>query len=146
MGGTPPGFSGYRYSDTYPDTGEFLDVHASIHPLVREAFWLPTLGGAVRLANVSSQPWLALSILEGEHDTHAAVLTEGPAEVVATAPEDLRRIAELRNRGGSLEWATAWLRMTRSGCSVSPRMAGKTHLLARHQAAELQTFVVHVGT
>ena len=24
---------------------------------------------------------------EGEHDTHAAVLTEGPAEVLATVPE-----------------------------------------------------------
>jgi hypothetical protein len=77
-----------------------------------EAFWLPTVGGAVRLANVSAQPWLALSIIEGEHDTHAAVLTEGPAEVLAAVPEDLRRLTKLRNEGGSLEWATAWLRMT----------------------------------
>ena len=26
--------------------------------------------------------------------------------------EDVRSITELRNRGGSLDWATAWLRMT----------------------------------
>ena len=65
-----------------------------------EAFWLPTLGSAARLGNVRAHPWLALSIIEGEHDTHAAVLTEGPAEVLATVPKDVRSITELRNRGG----------------------------------------------
>jgi hypothetical protein len=80
--------------------------------LYGEAFWLPTLGGAARLGNVRAHPWLALTILEGEHDTHAAVLTEGPAEVVATAPDEVRSITEVRNRGGALDWATAWLRMT----------------------------------
>ena len=40
------------------------------------------------------------------------MLTEGPAEVLATVPEDVRSITELRNRGGSLDWATDWLRMT----------------------------------
>jgi hypothetical protein len=77
-----------------------------------EAFWLPTLGAAARLRNVRAHPWLALSIIEGEHDTHAAVLTEGPAEVLTTVPDDVWSITELRNRGGSLDWATAWLRMT----------------------------------
>jgi hypothetical protein len=84
----------------------------TLFSLYAEAFWLPTLGGAARLANVRAHPWLALSILEGEHDTHAAVLTEGPAEVVATVPDEVRSITEVRNRGGTLEWATAWLRMT----------------------------------
>ena len=77
-----------------------------------EAFWLPTLAAAARLRNVRAHPWLALSIIEGEHDTHAAVLTEGPAEVLTTVPDDVRSMTELRNRGGSLEWATAWLRVT----------------------------------
>ena len=76
-----------------------------------EAFWLPTVSGAVRIGNVRAHPWLALSIVEGEHDTHAVVLTEGPAEVLATVPEDVRNTAELRNRGGSVAWATTWLRM-----------------------------------
>jgi hypothetical protein len=40
------------------------------------------------------------------------VLTEGPAEVLATVPADVWSITELRNRGGSLGWATDWLRMT----------------------------------
>lgn len=77
-----------------------------------EAFWLPTLGGAARLGNVRAHPWLALSVIEGEHDAHAAVLTEGPAEVLTTVPEDVRNTTELRNDGDGLDWATAWLRMT----------------------------------
>lgn len=77
-----------------------------------ERFWLPTLAGAVRLRNVRAHPWLALSILEGEHDTHAAVLIEGPAEVLATVPEDVWSLTALRNGGDSLDWATAWLRVT----------------------------------
>jgi hypothetical protein len=40
------------------------------------------------------------------------VLTEGPAEVVLSVPDEVRRITEVRNRGGSLDWATAWLQMT----------------------------------
>ena len=40
------------------------------------------------------------------------MLTEGPAKVLTTVPEDVRSITELRNRGGSLDWATNWLRMT----------------------------------
>jgi hypothetical protein len=97
-------------SSTRPDGR----AHAAptLFSLYAEAFWLPTLGRAARLGNVRAYPWLALSILEGEHDTHAAVLTEGPAEVVATVPDEVRSITEVRNRGGSLNWATAWLRLT----------------------------------
>jgi len=84
----------------------------TLFSIYAEAFWLPTLGTAARLGNVRAHPWLALSILEGEHDTHAAVLTEGPAEVLATVPADVLSITERRNRGGSLDWATNWLRMT----------------------------------
>lgn len=97
-------------SSTRPDGR----AHAAptLFSVYAEAFWLPTLRGAARLGNVRAYPWLALSVLEGEHDTHAAVLTEGPAEVVATVPHEVRSITEVRNRGGSLDWATAWLQMT----------------------------------
>ena len=84
----------------------------TLFTLFAQAFWLPTLGGAVRLDNVRSHPWLALSVLEGEHDTHAAVLAEGPAEIHVTVPQQVRNITEQRNRDGNLDWATAWLRMT----------------------------------
>ncbi len=77
-----------------------------------EAFWLPTLGAAVRVRNVRANPWLALSIIEGEHDTHAAVLIEGPAEVLSTVPPAVWAITQRRNNGASVDWSTAWLRLT----------------------------------
>jgi hypothetical protein len=114
---TGPQLAGYLERRTYAlasSTRRDGRPHAAptLFSIYAEAFWLPTLTGAVRLSNVRSQPWLALSIVEGEHDTHAAVLTEGPAEVVTTVPADVRSITEIRNAGGSLDWATAWLRMT----------------------------------
>ena len=114
---TGPRLAGYLARRTYAlasTTRPDGRPHAAptLFSLYAEAFWLPTLGSAARLGNVRAHPWLALSIIEGEHDTHAAVLTEGPAEVLATVPADVRSITELRNRGGSLDWATAWLRVT----------------------------------
>jgi hypothetical protein len=113
---TGPQLAGYLTRRTYAlasSTRPDGRPHAAptLFSIYAEAFWLPTLGSAVRLGNVRAHPWLALSIIEGEGDTHAAVLTEGPAEVLATVPEDVRSTTELRN-GGSLDWATHWLRMT----------------------------------
>jgi Pyridoxamine 5'-phosphate oxidase len=114
---TGPQLAGYLTRRTYAlasSTRPDGRPHAAptLFSIYAEAFWLPTLGSAVRLGNVRAHPWLALSIIEGEHDAHAAVLTEGPAEVLATVPDDVRSITELRNSGGSLDWATNWLRMT----------------------------------
>jgi hypothetical protein len=77
-----------------------------------QAFWLPTVGGAARLGNVRAHPWLALSILEGEHDTHAAVLAEGPAAVLPTVPDAVTAATKARNGSDGLDWAADWLRMT----------------------------------
>ena len=114
---TGPQLAGYLARRTYAlasSTRPDGRPHAAptLFSIYAEAFWLPTLGTAARLGNFRAHPWLALSILEGEHDTHAAVLTEGPAEVLATVPADVLSITERRNRGGSLDWATNWLRMT----------------------------------
>jgi len=114
---TGPQLAGYLARRTYAlasSTRPDGRPHAAptLFSIYAEAFWLPTLGTAARLGNIRAHPWLALSILEGEHDTHAAVLTEGPAEVLATVPADVLSITERRNRGGSLDWATNWLRMT----------------------------------
>jgi hypothetical protein len=98
-----------------------------------EAFWLPSLGAAVRLRNVRAHPWLALSIIEGEHNTHAAVLTEGPAAVLTTVPGDVRSITELRNRGSSLDWATAWLRVTPQRLFSFAERPGGTRPLAHER-------------
>jgi hypothetical protein len=75
----------------------------TLFSLYADSLWLPTVAGAALLGNVEAHPWLALSIIEGEHDSHAAVLTEGPAEVLATVPDKVRNITQLRNRGGSME-------------------------------------------
>jgi hypothetical protein len=114
---TGPQLAGYLARRTYAvasSTRPDGRPHAAptLFSLYAEAFWLPTLGSAARLGNVRAHRWLALSITEGEHDTHAAVLTEGPAEVLAAVPDDVWSITLLRNRGGSLDWATHWLRMT----------------------------------
>jgi hypothetical protein len=114
---TGPQLAGYLTRRTYAlasSTRPDGRPHAAptLFSIYAEAFWLPTLGSAARLRNVRAHPWLALSVVEGEHDTHAAVLTEGPAEVLDTVPDDVWRITEQRNNGGSLNWATNWLRMT----------------------------------
>lgn len=114
---TGPQLAGYLERRTYAlasSTRPDGRAHAAptLFSIYAEAFWLPTLSGAARLGNVRAHPWLALSVVEGEHDTHAAVLTEGPAEVLATVPEDVRSTTELRNDGSSLDWAVAWLRVT----------------------------------
>jgi hypothetical protein len=114
---TGPQLAGYLARRTYAvasSTRPDGRPHAAptLFSMYAEAFWLPTLGSAARLGNVRAHRWLALSITEGEHDTHAAVLTEGPAEVLAAVPDDVWSITLLRNHGGSLDWATHWLRMT----------------------------------
>jgi hypothetical protein len=68
-----------------------------------EAFWLPTLGDALRLDNVRANPWLTLSVIEGEHDTHAAVLTERPgrgADRRSAGRPEHHRTAQRRRQPG----------------------------------------------
>jgi hypothetical protein len=95
-----------------PSTDGRAHAAPTLFTLSGEAFWLPTLGNAARVRNLRAQPWLALSIVEGEHETHAAVLAEGPAEVLTAAPQSVWEMTRLRNQGDRLDWATAWLRMT----------------------------------
>jgi nitroimidazol reductase NimA-like FMN-containing flavoprotein (pyridoxamine 5'-phosphate oxidase superfamily) len=66
-------------------------------------FWLPTVAGSVRERNVRAHPWLALTVTEGDHDEHVAVLIEGPAAVLP--PEEAP--AEFRDQPG--DWAQVWL-------------------------------------
>jgi hypothetical protein len=66
-------------------------------------FWLPTVDGSARERNVRAHPWLALTVTEGDHEEHVAVLIEGPAELVPP-PE---APAGIRARPG--DWAQVWL-------------------------------------
>jgi hypothetical protein len=86
--------------------------HAAIASYVRQgrAFWLPTVAGSVRERNVRAQPWLTLTITEGdegERDGHVAVLVEGTANIVAPAdvPAEVRAAVPR-------DWPATWIRLT----------------------------------
>ena len=73
--------------------------HATLSSYARRGItiWLPTAAGAVRQANLRTQPWVVLVASEGDRDEHVAVIVEGPgaavspsevpSDVVATAPD-----------------------------------------------------------
>lgn len=69
-------------------------------------FWMPTVGGSVREANVRAQPWLVLIVTEGDRGAHVVVIVEGPSSVVAAGdvPEDVASRAPE-------PWVRLWLRL-----------------------------------
>jgi Pyridoxamine 5'-phosphate oxidase len=83
--------------------------HAAMSSYLRRGsvFWLPTVGGSVRERNVRRQPWLTMTVTEGDGNAHIVVLIEGPAEVVAppAVPADVRAAV-------AGDWVAAWLRLT----------------------------------
>jgi general stress protein 26 len=72
--------------------------------------WLPTESGAARVANVRAAPYVSLALHEGEESDHAAVLIEGPAELISTqdAPPDPERLWH-RKFSHLPEWADVWI-------------------------------------
>ena len=136
---TGPQLAGYLERRTYAlasSTRPDGRAHAAptLFSLYAEAFWLPTLGGAARLGNVRAHPWLALSILEGEHDTHAAVLAEGPGrgggDRSGRSPQH-HRSAEPRRQPGlgnrlAADDPAAALQLRRG------RLAGRGRYLVKH--------------
>ena len=83
----------------------------------RNAFWLPSTKGAVRLTNLSSQPWASLVITEGEDSNHTAVVVEGPT--VTHGGESMSRIfgdglADVWDRHvtHSHDWVAALIELT----------------------------------
>ncbi|HXW43532.1 MAG TPA: pyridoxamine 5'-phosphate oxidase family protein [Streptosporangiaceae bacterium] len=83
--------------------------HAAMSSYVRRGrdFWLPTVAGSVRERNLRAEPWLTMTVTEGDHDSHVVVLLEGPAEVIAPAavPADVRATV-------TGEWVATWIRLT----------------------------------
>jgi len=72
--------------------------------------WLPTESGAARVANVRAGPYVSLALYEGEESDHAAVLMEGPAELISTqdAPPDPERLWHTKF-SHLPEWADVWI-------------------------------------
>jgi hypothetical protein len=83
--------------------------HAAMSVYIRRGttFWLPTMAGSLRERNLRRMPWLTMVIAEADHPEHIAVITEGPAEVVAPSdvPADVRAAA-------TGDWVSAWICVT----------------------------------
>lgn len=83
--------------------------HAAVGSYLRRGtdFWLPTVAGAVRARNVRHQPWLTLTVTEGDHRGHVVVLIEGPADLIppGRVPGDLRAAFDQ-------DWVGVWVRLT----------------------------------
>jgi hypothetical protein len=83
--------------------------HAAMSSYVRRGrdFWLPAVAGSVRERNVRTEPWMTMTVTEGDRDSHIVVLAEGPAEVVALAavPAEVRAAV-------SGDWVATWIRLT----------------------------------
>jgi predicted pyridoxine 5'-phosphate oxidase superfamily flavin-nucleotide-binding protein len=83
--------------------------HAAMSVYVRRGttFWLPTMADSVRERNLRGTPWLTMVIAESDHPEHIAVITEGPAQVVAPSevPADVRAAV-------TGDWVNAWICLT----------------------------------
>lgn len=80
--------------------------HAALTSYVRDGvtFYLPTVEGSLRERNVKGQPYACLTVSEGDHDEHVAVLIEGPVEVLDPAAVPL----EVREKIIG-DWVATWL-------------------------------------
>lgn len=73
----------------------------------REAsFFMPTTAGSVRARNLAATPWAVLTVVEGDHGAHVAVIVEGPVATMAPdeVPADVARLV-------SGDWISSWLRL-----------------------------------
>jgi hypothetical protein len=80
--------------------------HAAVTSYVRRGatFWLPTVAGAARERNVRTQPWMTLTVTEGERTGHVVVLIEGPADIPDYVPADVRAAV-------TGDWVGTWIRL-----------------------------------
>jgi general stress protein 26 len=72
--------------------------------------WLPTESGAARVGHVRDVPYVSLALSEGEDGHHAAVLMEGPAQLlpIEDAPPEPGRL--WRDKfSHHPEWADLWV-------------------------------------
>jgi general stress protein 26 len=86
--------------------------HAALSSFVwsRDRVWLPTESGAARVNNVRAVSYASLVFSEGEDESHAAILMEGPAELIPLdgAPEEPMGL--WHEKFSHLpEWADLWI-------------------------------------
>jgi hypothetical protein len=85
--------------------------HAAMSSYFRRGavFWLPMVGGSVRERNLRRQPWLTMTVPEGDQAAHIVVIMEGLAAIVppAAGPGDVRSAV-------TGNWVEVWARLTPS--------------------------------
>jgi hypothetical protein len=85
--------------------------HAAMSAFYRRGavFWLPMVGGSVRERNLRRQPWLTLTVTEGDHGPHVVVIIEGKATIVQplAVPSGVRSAV-------TGDWVEAWARLSPS--------------------------------
>ena len=85
--------------------------HAALTTYTRRGttFWLPTVAGSIRETNVRNQPWLVLTVTEGDRSEHVVVIVEGTCTVVSDShvPGDVLATA-------AEAWVSVWLRLDAS--------------------------------
>jgi hypothetical protein len=72
-------------------------------------FWLPMVGNSARERNLRHQPWLTMTVAEGDHNGHIVVILEGISAIVPplAVPADVRSAV-------SGDWVEVWARLTPS--------------------------------
>jgi hypothetical protein len=82
--------------------------HAVVTSYIRRgtAFWLPMVAGTAPERNLQANPWLTLTVIDGDRGGYVGIQIEGPAETIPT--EDVP--GDVRAAVGT--WVRAWLRLT----------------------------------
>jgi hypothetical protein len=83
------------------------------YALVGVTFVFASLGDALRVHNLRAEPHASLVVSKGEDATHAAVIAEGTARLLAPMDAPLEMRAPFRDPDGNLpEWAGVLIALT----------------------------------
>jgi nitroimidazol reductase NimA-like FMN-containing flavoprotein (pyridoxamine 5'-phosphate oxidase superfamily) len=72
--------------------------------------WLPTEAGTARIRNLQRNPYASLVLTEGEDETHAVVLMDGPVILVPDADAPSAALAAWKDKfSHEPAWADHWI-------------------------------------
>lgn len=72
--------------------------------------WLPTEAGTARIRNLQHNPYVSLVLTEGEDETHAVVLIDGPVSLVPDGDAPGAALAAWKDKfSHEPAWADHWI-------------------------------------
>jgi general stress protein 26 len=72
--------------------------------------WLPTESGTARIGNLQRNPYVSLVLTEGEDETHAVVLIDGPVRLLPDADAPATSRAAWKDKfSHEPAWADRWI-------------------------------------